>query len=227
MKLMVAGATSTIEELLRDWDASRHLGAMVTPNTGNSLARVGNWGVTWCIDNAAFNAQKFDPGKFLSLVCKAADAPSRPVFVVVPDVVANHAATVALFDKWLPRLRPFDLPLAFVAQDGLSDLEDEIPWPDIEAVFIGGGDEFKEDMTIHVAEACRRHGKWCHLGRVNGRSRLRLALHNDVDSVDGSSLSRFPKTWIPKFIKDCVALEQEADRLDDLADRLELLTRED
>ena len=71
-----------------------------------------------------------------------------------------------------------------------------------------------------------RHGKWCHLGRVNGRSRLRLALHNDVDSVDGSSLSRFPKTWIPKFIKDCVDLEQEADRLDDLADRLQLMAKE-
>jgi hypothetical protein len=52
-------------------------------------------------------------------------------------------------------------------------------------------------------------GKHVHLGRVNGRSRLRLALRSGCDSVDGSSLSRFPRTWIPKFVTDLKGLEQE------------------
>lgn len=56
---------------------------------------------------------------------------------------------------------------------------------------------------------------------MNGRKRLRLALMANVDSVDGSSLSRFPRTWVARFARDIKELEQEAARLDRLNEHLE------
>jgi hypothetical protein len=39
LRLMIAGATTTVEHLLRDPAVAPCLGAMVTPNTGNDVAR--------------------------------------------------------------------------------------------------------------------------------------------------------------------------------------------
>jgi hypothetical protein len=228
MRLMVSGATTTVEELLADPAVAPYLGAMVTPNTANSLTRVTNWGLPYCADAGCYPVEVFSPSRYMGMVVKLADAPEPPAFVVVPDVVrmtadgpvGDHVETLRSFGRWGRRLEPFDLPLAFVVQDGLADLDD-IPWADIAAVFVGGSDRFKDEMTMDVARACRDRGKWCHLGRVNGKARLRLALLNDVDSVDGSSLSRFPRTWLARFARDIVELEQEACRLDRLNDQLE------
>jgi len=87
----------------------------------------------------------------------------------------------------------------------------KIPWGQIEALFVGGSDDFKEDMlvTCDILPQAKARGKWVHLGRCNSRSRLRLALRSDCDSVDGSSLSMFPRTWIPKFVGWIKELQQE------------------
>lgn len=214
MRFMVSGQTTVVEKLLKDERVAPYLGAMVTPTTGNSLARVCSWRVPYCLDNSAFagNKKGFSAPAYMSLVTKAADAPTAPVFVTVPDVVhltadgpvGDHKATLKLFYQWVDRLLPFGLPLAFVAQDGigLNEIEDDIPWPLISAVFIGGSDWFKDELTMYIAEACRERSKWCHLGRVNGKRRLRLAHGCGCDSVDGSSLSKHGMTWLPKFAQD-------------------------
>jgi thermostable 8-oxoguanine DNA glycosylase len=80
-------------------------------------------------------------------------------------------------------------------------------------VFVGGTDTFKDAWTCRLAAAAKARGKHCHVGRVNGRRRLRLATQAGCDSVDGSSLSRFPRTWIPKFVDDCRQLQSESDWL--------------
>lgn len=231
MKLMIAGATTTIEEMLADDDVSPYLGAMLTPNTGNKVERVCGWDIPWCVDCGAFPIEAFDPGRYMATVVRVAEMVAPPKFVVVPDVVrmtvdgpvGDHEQTLGRFALWAPKLEPFGIPLAFVAQDGmgLGELDDDVPWGDIAAVFIGGSDEFKDEMTGAIAEACHERGKWCHLGRVNGRKRLRLALLSDVDSVDGSSLSRFARHWIRKFCQDIKELEQEAAHLDHLNEKLE------
>jgi hypothetical protein len=228
MKLMVSGATTTVEQLLADPEVVPYMGAMLTPNTANSVTRIANWGLPYCADAGCFPVEAFSASRYMAMVVKLAEAEEPPVFVVVPDVVrmteegpvGDYVETMRQFEVWQRRLEPFQLPLAFVAQDGLSDLDD-IPWGDIAAVFIGGSDSFKDEMTGDIAAACRARGKWCHLGRVNGKKRLRLALLGDVDSVDGSSLSRFGRTWIPAFARHCKELEVEAAHLDRLNDELE------
>jgi hypothetical protein len=86
-------------------------------------------------------------------------------------------------------------PLAFVAQDGCT----RPPWEQLDVLFIGGTSEFKcgEQARRLVVEA-KRQGKWVHMGRVNTDQRMRLAQSWGVDSVDGTSVSRFRDTHLPK-----------------------------
>jgi hypothetical protein len=228
---MISGATTTVEQMLADPDVSPYLGGMLTPNTSNSVERVCGWNLPWCADAGCFPVEAFSASRYMATVVRVAEALVRPVFVVVPDVVnmtpegpvGNHEATLRQFQVWQPRLGPFRLPLAFVTQDGmgLDELEDEVPWDDIAAVFIGGSDEFKDEMTGAVADACKARGKWVHLGRVNGRRRLKLAVLADVDSVDGSSLSKFPRVWLRKFATDIKEIQQEVCWLDRLNQQLQ------
>jgi len=55
-------------------------------------------------------------------------------------------------------------------------------------------------MYSLIAEAKRR-GKWAHMGRVNGRSRLLAAVGAGCDSVDGTYLAFGPDTNLPKLLR--------------------------
>ena len=132
VRLMVSGATRTMEALARAPSLRGALGAMVTPQTGNSVSRIARWGLPWCADNAAFNAARFSPGAFVAMCERAAAAPAAPLFVCVPDQVGDHACTAYLWERWRRALGGPGglwgrLPWAFVAQDGLRDVDD-VPW---------------------------------------------------------------------------------------------------
>jgi hypothetical protein len=233
MRLMISGASRTVARLARFDAVRRHLGAMVTPNSGNALDWVCGLGLPWCVDNAAFDAARFDAGKYLGLLRRVAAAPSRPAFVTVPDQAPKrgednshcHDCTAYLFERWFRVLESEGLdllPLAFVAQNGLEDAGD-LPWDLIDAVFIGGDDEFKLGdfvMSDLIPEA-RRRGKWVHMGRVNGRRRIRHAVLAGCDSVDGSSMSRFADTFVVRFVGAVTLALREREHLDLLADEME------
>lgn len=212
MRLFVSGATTTIETLIQDPGLRPYLGALVTPNSANSLARVAGWEIPWAIDNAAFDHRRFSPAAFVDLCRRAADCAVPPLFVTVPDQVGNHECTAYLFERWARHLIGLGLwgrlPWAFVAQDGLED-PDDVPWDDIDCLFVGGSDEYKEhDVWTDIVPAAQERKKHVHVGRVNGMRRLRLCMSGDADSVDGSSLSRFPMTHIPRFIEAIGDIEQ-------------------
>jgi hypothetical protein len=161
----------------------------------------------WAADNAAFS--KFDPAAYLRMVeeiaecvtpaCPTIDPPiTPPIFVTVPDVVADAFQTRWRFADWYPVLKPFNLPLAYVLQD--DQRADDVPWDLIAAVFVGGSTAFKvgAEARALIAEAQRR-GKWVHMGRVNTVRRLMYAQQLGVDSVDGSGFARFPDAMLPRF----------------------------
>lgn len=227
MKLMISGASRTMTSLAQFDGIRDHLGAMVTSNTGNSLDWVCSLDLPWVVDNAAYNAHQFDTKKYLALLEKVADAPTRPVFVTVPDQAPRpgdndhshcHNCTAYLFERWFRvlELAGLDrLPLAFVAQNGLDDVDD-LPWGLIEAVFIGGDDDFKlgDFVMMDLIPAAKERGKWVHMGRVNSKRRIKHAVMGDVDSVDGSSMSRFSDTHILRFIGAVMLAVRERDHLD-------------
>jgi hypothetical protein len=132
------------------------------------------------------------------------------LFVVAPDVVADARATLALWPWWAVYIRSQGYPAAFVLQDGQ---EDE-PLPEAEAYFLGGSDRLKESYA--GAELCRRAketGKLLHCGRVNTRSRVLWASSVGADTIDGTGVSKWPDTNIPKLLRwmrEAESLRREA-----------------
>lgn len=85
------------------------------------------------------------------------------IFVTVPDVVGDAAATLAAFKKLRPQFLGW--PLAYVAQDGAETLS--IP-AGARAVFIGGSTAWKMgDGARQVIAMAVDLGKHVHIGRVN------------------------------------------------------------
>jgi len=111
----------------------------------------------------------------------------RPVFVCAPDMVGDARRTLDLFDAFDAQLN--GLPKALVLQDGIG--EHAIPWHKLEAVFIGGSDQFKISReAINACKTAKMLDKWVHVGRVNTSARVRdwIGL---ADSIDGSGICRF------------------------------------
>jgi hypothetical protein len=140
----------------------------------------------FAIDNGAFSG--FDRKLFLSLLKREEPYTDLCRFVVVPDVVADARRTLEVFRYWQFRLGAW--PLALACQDGQENLD--IPWDDIDAVFIGGTTSWK--LSVHAAaiiKAAKAVGTWVHVGRVNTPARFEYFESLGADSMDGTGLSRF------------------------------------
>lgn len=193
MIMLVSGATAT----MRRYSPHPHLGVLRTPRCGNSIATITASGLPWACDNDCF--QRLDRYRYIRMLKVAAKQP-RLLWVTAPDVVGNAAATLDRFALWLPVLRYYQVPVAFVAQDGQEHLP--VPWSDIHCLFIGGSTEWK--MSEHaeqlILEAAQR-GKWVHIGRVNTLRRMWWFSSLPVDSFDGTTFSRWPDRYIPWMLR--------------------------
>lgn len=110
------------------------------------------------------------------------------LFATAPDVPMDWRGTLKASLPVLERLRE-RLPsrAALVLQDGATP--ENIPWKQIDWVFIGGSTEWKIGPMARAcaAEARRRH-KGVHMGRVNSLERMRIAQSFGCDSADGTYL---------------------------------------
>jgi len=123
---------------------------------------------------------------------------SRLLWVTVPDVVADARETLNRWWEWYPQLDALGLPAAFVGQDGIERLRDEIPWHEMTAWFVGGSTEWKlSPASEDLAREAKQRGKWVHVGRVNSHKRLRHCVEIGADSVDGRQWSAWADTKIP------------------------------
>lgn len=114
------------------------------------------------------------------------------LWIVVPDVVTDAAATMAEWHVWEPRLRKYGIPLAFAAQDGIE--ADQIP-ESADWIFVGGSDEWKYTRIPQFVAT----GKPVHVGRVNG-NRLWQLERLGVASCDGSGWFRGDRQQLDKLI---------------------------
>lgn len=160
-----------------------------TPLTRRSLA-----GVPYGLDNGCF--KRFHKKTWLRLVDEAHDNP--PVFVCLPDMVGDAVRTLDLFDAFDRQLN--GLPKALVLQDGIG--RQRIPWDRIDAVFVGGTDNFKiSKEAINACRTAKMLDKWVHVGRVNTPERVRNWV-GLADSIDGSGISQY--THMLEAILDAV-----------------------
>jgi EAL domain-containing protein (putative c-di-GMP-specific phosphodiesterase class I) len=71
----------------------------------------------------------------------------------------------------------------------------DIPWHEIDALFVGGGDPWKDSKASQdIVRTAKILGKHVHVGRVNTRERYELFAGLGADTCDGSGVSRFPHT---------------------------------
>lgn len=172
-----------------------HLGVLLTPRTGNSVDTILSFQAPWAADNGCFGS--FDEARFVRMLGRIAGVAGL-LWVAAPDVVCDQATTLALYDRWQPILAAHGLPAALVAQGGADKLP--VPWDRLDAIFIGSPTDWKlSDEARRLCVQAKDRGKLVHVGRVNSRKRiLHLARWGCVDSIDGSSFSRWPDKKVPK-----------------------------
>lgn len=174
--------------------ASLPSGLMGNPGCGYDYSGIG-W--TWAADNGCFSA-RWDSGRWFAWLERHAHAAASCLFAVVPDVVGDHAATLALWPTWAPRIKALGYRVAFVAQNGCAVAD--VPWSEADAVFIGGDDAYKLGGDAHAIVAhANTLGVWAHMGRVNSLRRMRIAADMGCDSVDGTFVAFGPDVNVPRI----------------------------
>jgi len=192
-------------ELCAVADAAK-VGIIATPDVGNTCAALSayRW---WAADNACFNqGDRFDLARYLDWLNRFDAIKDRCLFATAPDVVGDWAATWQRSAPVLPTLRAMGYPAAVVLQDGC----DAVPWPDVDAVFVGGSTRWKTSPAAEVlCRQARERGKWVHMGRVNSLRRLEAAQQMGCQSADGTYLAFGPRTNLPKMLKWLRTIEQQ------------------
>lgn len=178
---------------------TRRIGLMCQP--GSNKPR-GGW--LWAADNGCF-AESWREQHWLNWLYQ-----SHPrvgcLFAVVPDVVADHEATLDRWGQYRSAVEDAHYPLAFVGQDGATVAT--TPWSEFDCYFVGGTTEWKMGEAFGLAEEARRLGKWVHVGRVNSNSRYQ-AWAPFADSCDGTFLAYGPKVNTPRLTAWLDTLERE------------------
>lgn len=194
MLLLVSGATATVQRT-RD----HHVGRMYSPAAGNVL----RWDRPWCGDNDCFSG--FSPTGYEKFLYSVRGIPNCR-FINAPDVVGDSDGTIRLWWEWYERLLACGQPRGFVLQDGQEDRQ--IPYS--EAYFIGGSTDWKlSECAADCVEEAKRRMSWVHMGRVNTLRRLQQAYDLGCDSIDGTGMSRFPDTIIPRMCRWISRIEMQ------------------
>ena len=80
--------------------------------------------------------------------------------------------------------------MALVIQDGMEDLE--IPWEELDAIFLGGMDPWKDSKAAaDIVRTATIFKKWKHVGRVNTPKRFDHFEELGADSCDGSGIAKY------------------------------------
>lgn len=173
------------------------IGLMTQPDSAYSWTNHVPYYNSWAADNGCYaRGDKFDSTRWLRWLDKA---PRKGcLFATVPDVVADAIATLTRARPYLTQVREMGFPVGFVAQDGINDIQ--VPWDDIDALFIGGTTGFKYSGACRaIIKVAKKKGKWTHVGRVNSYGRLCYCFGMGVDSVDGNDLAFGPDQNLTKL----------------------------
>lgn len=141
----------------------------------------------FALDNDAFSAwtnkTQWDEDAYWDMVKRVRLTRLRPLWALVPDVVADKDATIDKWQRFEPMLRKLGWDLAFACQDGMTP--SDVP-PGADIIFIGGTTTWKW-KTLPMWS---KHFKRVHVGRVNELRRLWTCEDYGVESVDGTGWFR-------------------------------------
>lgn len=171
--------------------AGRHpnrIGWLVGPSARRKT-KLRPW-IPYALDNDAFSAwakgTPWDVGAWRSLLEWAKRSGHAPRWVLVPDVVADKAATLANWKQYAPEAKAYGWPLAIAVQDGMTPAD--IP-ADASVIFVGGTTLWKWSSLPMWSANFKR----VHVGRVNELRRLFTCEEYGVESCDGTGWVRDPE----------------------------------
>jgi hypothetical protein len=201
------------------------LGLLTAPKNVDSYSLQIPSYCAWGMDNGCFTSKgAFDGDEYLRQIDRILrdieGAEEKCLFATAPDVfdpVAQKGDPIATISRslpYLPKIREAGVPAGLVAQDGLQNMIDEIPWDEFDVLFLGGSDEFKlgyfvkkpqghpqydrfEEGTVNwmrLIHECHARDKSIHVGRSNSFARLRWAYLIGADSADGTFIMVAPQT---------------------------------
>jgi hypothetical protein len=169
------------------------LGQIITP-----AERRHPIGTAWIADNSVFGGKYPGNRQFVSWLASLPYG-GKCLFAVAPDVVGDHEATLHRSLPMLATLRAVCGSVAFVAQNGATP--SWVPWPEFDALFLGGTTEWKLGADAReLVAAARRQGKWVHMGRVNSARRFAYASAIGCHSADGTYLAFGPDVNLPRVL---------------------------
>jgi len=138
----------------------------------------------YALDNGAFvswsKKEPWDESAWRRLLTWAALSGQAPLWVLVPDVVADRTGTLAAWERYSGVVRSFGFRAAFALQDRMTFAD--VPDEDC-MLFLGGTDEWKDAA---IGPWCERFPGRVHVGRVNRWNRLVRCWRAGAVSVDGS-----------------------------------------
>lgn len=121
----------------------------------------------------------------------------RAQWLVLPDIVCGGLESLDLSLAWLDRLRGHPAVLLIAVQNGMTPpMIAPFLGPRV-GLFVGGDTSWKEETMAEWGQLAAAAGCYCHVGRVNTVRRIRLAAIAGVDSIDGTSVTRFASTLPP------------------------------
>lgn len=160
-------------------------GWLVGP-TARTKTKLRPW-MPYALDNDAFSAwtkkAPWDYDNWRSLLEWARDSGQAPLWVLVPDVVADADKTIESWWRYSKEARSFGWHLAFAVQDGMTPCD--VP-QDADVVFVGGTTDWKWKTAKTWAKKFQR----VHIGRVNELHRLWECEALGIESVDGTGWFR-------------------------------------
>ena len=161
------------------------VGWLIGPRAAAKTA-VRPW-LPYALDNDAFSAftsgQPWDEAAWREMLTWARRQASKPRWAIVPDVVADAAATLRNWLRYSGEVAAHGFSLAFAVQDGMTAAD--VPG-NAEVVFVGGSTAWKWRTVPIWAQAFPR----VHVGRVNSLERLWRCQDLGVESVDGTGWFR-------------------------------------
>lgn len=180
MKFLIDTSGKTLNK--RMGESELILGQLLTP-----LTNYRHFGGVFAIDNGAFSS--FDAVKFSRVLERQESNKDQCLFVTCPDIVGAGQRSIELYKqrkRWIPE----GWKCAMVVQDGAESIE--IPWGDMDAVFIGGNDPWKDSQAVvDIVRTAKILGLWVHVGRVNTPKRFDHFKSLGADSCDGSGIAKY------------------------------------
>lgn len=150
------------------------------------------------IDNSCYKNPDIDVDLYLQWASIFVPCKHNCLFMTAPDLVGDALETWKRSESVLPRIRDLGFPAALVAQDGIENYP--VRWGSFDVLFLGGTTDWKlSEAAFQIAREAKQHGIPVHMGRVNSRRRIRIAVLELCDSADGTHFVFRPDKYMDRM----------------------------